>query len=47
MSNEKLKNVIKFEPFYMTIDELEDAGFEGYSNVFGEKEKISITAAVH
>ena len=28
----------------MTVDQLEDAGFDGYSNVFGEDEKIAITA---
>jgi len=47
MTNEKLKKVMEFEPFYMTVNELEDAGFDGYANVFGEDANIGITAAVH
>jgi len=47
MQNEMLKSHMKFEPFYMTVEQLEDAGLEGYSNVFGEKEKIAITTSIH
>lgn len=47
MQNEMLKSHMKFEPFYMTVAQLEDAGLEGYSNVFGEEEKVAITTSIH
>ena len=42
-----LLDKMKLDPFYLTVGELEDAGMEGYSNVFGENEKIAITTAVN
>ena len=31
----------------MSAEELEDAGIEGYTNVFDEKARINITTALH
>ena len=47
MQNEQIKGAMKLEPFKMTIGQLEDAGLEGYSVIFGEDEEIAITASVH
>ena len=47
MHNDDLRNKLNFGPFTMTVGQLEDAGLEGFSTIFGEDEEVAINASIH